>query len=1045
MKYTKTTLYLTGLALSSSVTMAQTVNAAPPPPSHVSRDNLPNVTPGGATAASFELTSVATFQQQTVWEGWTFTRSAGIVREGQAFATDVNFTQGTHGAYLQQASSVRRAQTLSDGIYRITLQAAPRIRGGNFEAQKIEVLAGSSGGNGGTVLHTHTFTEPGLINIVSLPFRHVGNGSIEIMIRGVGNGTADVSAVIDNVVIEPIRRWDLAESWQTGSGGNVAAAPSASSTVEIRSGVRVAIDTGTAANAGFMRVRGELLTPQHTTTTNATSLTFDEMHLDGNNARFQIGAQFLSYVLPFNINFRPGARPANTTTVLAGFGDKFIAVDNGAELALFGRRAAPYAELERTALPNATTVNILDTPNIGSWGPNDEVVITSTAGQRTTAGVPANTGTDPWLQAERRLVGGITLAPGSSTLRVLTLNSALSHRHSVVSASGMRNLAPARDWSYDARAYAVRLSKNIVIDGGVTGTNTNYGGHVMVMGAPANNPDGRRAGRANIMDVRFNRMGQAGLLGRYPFHWHLLANDGGGQRFVNNVIVDSFNRGIVIHGTHNTLVQNNVVFNHQGHGIFLEDGAEERNLILGNMVVGGRKSQTGFHLLDSENSLSNVTSQSPSSYWITNPNNTIENNIATSTLGSGFWFALPDEPVGASASDPRLNGIRPRTNDLVSFQGNRAFSTRLGFDLNDGLNDDGSVNLSQPWQPRTRGQRLQTGFAFANTIGVYTGLGTELGDYYFDNFSLIDNEFATMAASYSEFRNTLFVAQTSEALSRSPRAALRLYDGPAYLLNSHFVDYHVPEASLASMFGGAVPRTNWRLTASSFAPNEAPTINLEIRNDLSRQMKTIVDADGTLFTGGAGRVIVTDHPILRDPSGPSNAGSKRTGAHVSTLKYGSMIITGNGTEFAWKFTRRRGTDAAVSQIANDAVANRIFMPIVSPSSATDTFSYDVTFPNGVPAPTSGSNRDATMHFRDMDQGDSVILRFAGYPTSARDPFGTNFPTPNAVLQRASSLATLNTATVPSFFRDASGTLHVKYVRGTANKLEHQEIIGITLR
>ena len=55
--------------------------------------------------------------------------------------------------------------------------------------------------------------------------------------------------------------------------------------------------------------------------------------------------------------------------------------------------------------------------------------------------------------------------------------------------------------------------------------------------------------------------------------------------FVGNSIRDGMNKGITVHGTHNALVQQNVVYDHRGPGIYIEDGNELYNIVEENVVV----------------------------------------------------------------------------------------------------------------------------------------------------------------------------------------------------------------------------------------------------------------------------------------------------------------------------------------------------------------------------------------------------------------------------------------------------------------------------
>ena len=80
-------------------------------------------------------------------------------------------------------------------------------------------------------------------------------------------------------------------------------------------------------------------------------------------------------------------------------------------------------------------------------------------------------------------------------------------------------------------------------------------------------------------------MGQTNVLGRYPFHWHMLENGCEDCYFKDNSIHRSFYRCISIHGTHGTLVSENVAYDVSGYCYYLEDGVEEDNTLSFNLAA----------------------------------------------------------------------------------------------------------------------------------------------------------------------------------------------------------------------------------------------------------------------------------------------------------------------------------------------------------------------------------------------------------------------------------------------------------------------------
>lgn len=87
-----------------------------------------------------------------------------------------------------------------------------------------------------------------------------------------------------------------------------------------------------------------------------------------------------------------------------------------------------------------------------------------------------------------------------------------------------------------------------------------------------------------IAHTRVERAGQRGVIGKYPLHFHQ-AKDCPSCLFLGNAIEDSHQRGIIVHGTHRSLVQDNVLHLIRGAGIYVEDGNEMHNRFVENVVV----------------------------------------------------------------------------------------------------------------------------------------------------------------------------------------------------------------------------------------------------------------------------------------------------------------------------------------------------------------------------------------------------------------------------------------------------------------------------
>ena len=107
-----------------------------------------------------------------------------------------------------------------------------------------------------------------------------------------------------------------------------------------------------------------------------------------------------------------------------------------------------------------------------------------------------------------------------------------------------------------------------------------------------------------IDGVEFTRMGQTGVVGRYPVHFHLMGDKVGQNNYVKVTCIhacvdqcmltlrpqrcsihDNFQRCLVVHDTNGVLLENNVAYSTIGHCYFLEDGSEMFNTWNKNLGV----------------------------------------------------------------------------------------------------------------------------------------------------------------------------------------------------------------------------------------------------------------------------------------------------------------------------------------------------------------------------------------------------------------------------------------------------------------------------
>ncbi|CAL1525942.1 unnamed protein product [Lymnaea stagnalis] len=164
--------------------------------------------------------------------------------------------------------------------------------------------------------------------------------------------------------------------------------------------------------------------------------------------------------------------------------------------------------------------------------------------------------------------------------------------------------------------------------------------------------------QAHIQYVELTFSGQAFRLGRYPIHFHLNGNMD--KSFVRGCAIHtSFNRAVNIHGSHNVLVEYNVLYNIMGGAFFLEDGNEVGNTFQYNLAVFVRSST----------SLRN-DDITPAGFWATHPNNTIRHNAVAGGTHFGTWYRMHTHPDGPGF-DPN---ICPQAAPLKEYRNNTAHS-----------------------------------------------------------------------------------------------------------------------------------------------------------------------------------------------------------------------------------------------------------------------------------------------------------------------------------------------------------------------------------
>jgi hypothetical protein len=259
--------------------------------------------------------------------------------------------------------------------------------------------------------------------------------------------------------------------------------------------------------------------------------------------------------------------------------------------------------------------------------------------------------------------------------------------------------SPGSPTVLDERAEVANLTRRIRVVGADDELfrRDGFGAHVMVMG---------RRSVFRLDGVELRRVGQSGLLGRYPIHFHMLSYDAATGRDLGDVthhvrntsVWESENRCMVIHGTNGVTLQRNVCFDIKGHAYFFEDAVERRNHLENNIALKVRQPRPGVTLLAHERP---TFQRGPTGYWLTNPDNVIRGNVGADTDGNGFWLAYPRRPLGLSRNVP----IRPEHLRFGVFDDNTAHTNRApGINLDwVPIDDAGNVQANR-YMPTADGE-----------------------------------------------------------------------------------------------------------------------------------------------------------------------------------------------------------------------------------------------------------------------------------------------------------------------------------------------------
>lgn len=461
--------------------------------------------------------------------------------------------------------------------------------------------------------------------------------------------------------------------------------------VEIPCGKRIYLDTEDIPRLGGLSITGYLAVPGSGQYYNITT---DYVLVQGKLMSWKRQNGFReSAGLQITLKYSKEALILRREGETINLGRKVFAVVGG-QVLLNGMRGGEsctkmtWTKLARPAGKGETNI-VLDGRYSQCWKAGDRIVISSSSRD--------------FKESEERTIESIR-NNGRSTY--ITVDSPLIYDH-----NGLSERFISAGKVIEQAAEVGLLTRKIIVRGEMEPYNPWEGGHFIV----------HKTRRPQfIAGVEFIKMGQQGQTGRYPIHFHLCEH--ASRSIVRaNAIHDSLQRGIVIHGTHDLTVEDNVFHMIMGHGVVLEDHIETGNLIQRN--IGFRNDRPQF-LIQMEGG--RESDHIPAMFWITNPSNDFIDNVASGSIFSGYWFELSDEVRGESKSLPGAKDMKPLALPLGKFKGNVAHSNA----------DHGFRTYPNGYKPVTEAV-FENVYAWRNQFGIFLHRSANIA---FVDTVLVDNQ-----------------------------------------------------------------------------------------------------------------------------------------------------------------------------------------------------------------------------------------------------------------------------------------------------------------
>jgi hypothetical protein len=420
----------------------------------------------------------------------------------------------------------------------------------------------------------------------------------------------------------------------------------------------------------------------------------------------------------------------------AYFGHKVLAISYGGKVQFLGTKGATYSQnidsdpantgesWVRLTGVSADKKTLTLSSAVPTWRAGDHIVITTT----------------DYLPTHNEEAVIQSLSQEGTTIQ---LQSALQKPHNATAYTLPANMPPSigprpltgtmqasifsqtSSRTVETRAAVGLLTRSIEIlsDPDTPDTDTSEHDHFPVAKGYFGGHTVARQGFAQyqVKGVEFYQLGQGGIIGHYPVHFHMARKTSDENTPVtaapyirDSSIHDSMTRWITVHATQGMIVQRNVGYQSIGHGFYLEDATEVNNKIYGNLgasVIAAVQLSNGQPAPLNPRKVPGILARPgdgpqgdlmryrsdwnhPSAFWIMNGWNDFQYNMAAgvTSCGACYWL-LPGAVSGPSmyevwdgyASQGLVvgsgmdNGGRAGLSPLQNFVGNSCVSSQLSF------------------------------------------------------------------------------------------------------------------------------------------------------------------------------------------------------------------------------------------------------------------------------------------------------------------------------------------------------------------------------